>query len=122
MKFNFLIASVFLLSISSISAAENTVWTCLSADKSVSLVLTHEESSYTAEGLVTVANIRVPMLCTSNQTGAAFVCLENTDQVERLGAAIGSTKEDEFSGYVFIHNKVTGIQKFADVECTKTKL
>lgn len=121
MKFNFLIASALLFSISSINAAETTEWTCLSADKSVSLVITHEESSYTAEGLVTVANIRVPMPCTSNETGAAFMCLENNDQVERLGAAIGSSAENEFSGYVFIHNKVAGIQKFANVECTKTK-
>lgn len=118
MKYTFLIAATFLL-ISSAHAAENTEWTCLSADKSVSLVINHEESSYTAQGLVTVANIRVPMPC--QVTGAAFMCLENNDQVERLGAAIGATQEGQFSGYVFILNKATGFQKFADVTCTKTK-
>jgi hypothetical protein len=119
MKLTFLMAATLLLSISSAGAAENTEWTCLSADKSVSLVINHEESSYVAEGLVTVANIRVPMPC--QVTGAAFMCLENTDQVERLGAAIGEITEGQFVGYVFILNKVTGFQKFADVTCTKTK-
>ncbi|MEA9357800.1 hypothetical protein SHI21_16330 [Bacteriovorax sp. PP10] len=118
MKYPFLIAATLLL-ISSVNAAENTEWTCLSADKSVSLVINHEESSYTAQGLVTVANIRVPMPC--QVTGAAFMCLENTDQAERLGAAIGATAEGQFSGYVYIHNKVNGFQKFADITCTKTK-
>lgn len=122
MKLTFLMAATLLLSISSVNAAGNTEWTCLSTDKSVSLVITHEESSYIAQGLVTVANIRIPMPCTSNETGSAFMCIENNDQVERLGAAIGSTAENEFSGYVFIHNKfAAGIQRFANVECTKTK-
>ena len=119
MKLTFLMTATLLLAISSANAAENTEWTCLSADKSASLVINHEESSYTAEGLVTVANIRVPMPC--QVTGAAFMCLENTDQVERLGAAIGEITEGEFIGYIFILNKVTGFQKFADVTCTKTK-
>lgn len=118
MKYTFLIAATLLLSIASVSAAQKTEWTCFSADKSVSLVISHEEPSYTAQGLVTVATIQVPMPC--QVTGAAFLCLENTDQTERLGAAIGESEEGQFSGYVYIHNKVTGFQKFADVTCTKT--
>lgn len=120
MKFNFLIASLLLLSISSVHAAEKTQWTCLSANKTVSIVITHAEGAYVAEGLVTIVNIQVPMPCTSNATHSAYVCMENNDQVERLGAVIGSSVEGQFSGYVLINNKLMGIQKFADVTCTKT--
>lgn len=120
MKLNALFALALTLTLSIANAGEKTQWTCLSADKSVSLVIAYDEGAYVAEGLVTVANIRVPMPCTSNETHSAFLCLENNDQVERLGAAIGSAAEGEFSGYVLIHNKVTGVQKFADVTCSKT--
>lgn len=120
MKLHAFIMLALTLSLSVASANEQTQWSCFSEDKSVSLVITHDEGAYVANGLVTVANIQVPMPCISNETHSSYTCLENNDQVERLGAVIGSAVEGEFSGYVIIHNRVNGIQKLADVTCPKT--
>lgn len=120
MKLNFVIAALLSLTIQTASASETTIWSCESADKSVSLMMAHTDSSYTADAMVTVAGtIRVPMPCTLTPTKMAFVCLENNDQIERLGAALSLDLNNDLSGFILINNKVTGIQKFADVTCLK---
>lgn len=122
MKLNFVIAVLLSLTVHAVSASETNIWSCESADKSVSLMIAHTESSYTADALVTVAGtIRVPMPCTLTPTKMAFICLENNDQVERLGAALSLDANNDLSGSILIHNKVTGIQKFSDITCLKSK-